>query len=37
MTYTQIKVDCDFLHSIGVMDYSLLLGIHHRGTLIQAY
>jgi len=28
----QIKSDCDFLQSIGVMDYSLLLGIHQRGV-----
>lgn len=35
ITYTQIKVDCDFLHSIGVMDYSLLLGVHHRGRSMQ--
>ncbi|KAL0227954.1 hypothetical protein RCL1_004097 [Eukaryota sp. TZLM3-RCL] len=26
---TQISVDCSFLTSINIMDYSLLLGIHH--------
>jgi 1-phosphatidylinositol-4-phosphate 5-kinase len=28
----QIQADCDFLKKIGVMDYSLLLGVHERDT-----
>lgn len=27
---TQVKADCLFLQSLGVMDYSLLLGVHFR-------
>ena len=25
----QLKKDADFLHGLGVMDYSLLIGVHH--------
>lgn len=25
----QLKVDCDFLTDVGVMDYSMLVGVHH--------
>ena len=28
----QIQADCNFLKKIGVMDYSLLLGVHERDT-----
>jgi len=33
---TQIQADCNFLQSIGVMDYSLLLGIHWREKAVDA-
>ena len=29
---TQIKADCLFLQGLGVMDYSLLLGVHYRNS-----
>ncbi len=30
LTHAQVKADCCFLQSLGVMDYSLLLGVHFR-------
>ena len=27
---TQLKLDCELLEELRVMDYSLLLGIHYR-------
>mmetsp|Transcript_21416 Transcript_21416/g.70952 ORF Transcript_21416/g.70952 Transcript_21416/m.70952 type:complete len:629 (-) Transcript_21416:146-2032(-) len=32
---TQVQADCNFLQSIGVMDYSLLLGIHWREKAVD--
>lgn len=26
--YEQLEMDCEFLHSMGIMDYSLLVGVH---------
>lgn len=30
MSHRQIQMDCTFLETQGIMDYSLLLGVHFR-------
>jgi hypothetical protein len=34
--FQQIQKDCQFLYSIGVMDYSLLIGIHNKEFDVSA-
>jgi 1-phosphatidylinositol-4-phosphate 5-kinase len=33
MLHRQIQMDCTFLETQGIMDYSLLLGVHFRNDL----
>lgn len=33
--YLQVKSDAEFLYSLGIMDYSLLVGVHNTEYLVQ--